>query len=231
MDLNKKKILFFRFLQAIAGKLRAAGTSRAQFTLPMDFSPKGCPKDWTPAMFFAADGRARPLAALLERGDDPNAMDSFGRTGVLLAAASGHSQCLELLLARGAAHSARVNGGWTAALYAAANGHLECLRLLIHAGASPDERDELGRSCAMMAAQSGHFECVDLLAATGADFEKEDYKSRRVADYLAMNAGGLAAQKLNDSEALWDSAASDEESFDKLTLILEEGLRGAHQTN
>ena len=62
---------------------------------------------WTPVAFAVAHGKLAAVRILAERGADPAARDSSGRTPAELAAASGHAEFADFLSRRAAAVASR----------------------------------------------------------------------------------------------------------------------------
>jgi ankyrin repeat protein len=84
----------------------------------------------------AADkGDAKAVAALLDRGADPNTVDKNGHTLLMIAAAQGHEDLAKLLIARKADIARRTSSGDTALMLASFKGQLPIVRLLVEHGA------------------------------------------------------------------------------------------------
>lgn len=75
----------------------------------------------------------RPLGA--DGSNNPDAMDTAGRTSLMLAARDDDQRRIRTLLNAGAAVDRRARDGHTALTLAAQNGHVESARMLIRAGA------------------------------------------------------------------------------------------------
>ena len=90
-----------------------------------------------PALSYAAGQAAPPtVAALLDRGADPDARGSRGLTPLMLAAAADHTvDATELLVARGANVALRDDAGRTALDWALMRGDTAITRILRKAGA------------------------------------------------------------------------------------------------
>jgi hypothetical protein len=134
-----------------------------------------------PACFFGgletplgrASGRGdlREMAALLDRGADPNASGAHGMTPLASAARNGRVDAIELLLARGAdPHRGCGVNGWTPLLHALHKNQLAAaLRLLETCTAPSAELDD----ALFMAAGYAQSEAVTALLKRGANPKKE----------------------------------------------------------
>lgn len=72
---------------------------------------------------------------LLSRGINPNALDTNGQTGLMLAAHAGHLATVQLLIAHGANLNVTAKFGLSAVMLAVIAGHKEIARTLARAGA------------------------------------------------------------------------------------------------
>jgi uncharacterized protein len=80
-------------------------------------------------------GDAKSVAALLDKGLDPNTIDQSGSTILMIAAFQGHDAVVKLLLDRNADMTRRAQGGDTALMLACLKGHLGTVKLLVEKGA------------------------------------------------------------------------------------------------
>jgi hypothetical protein len=79
-------------------------------------------------------GDAHAVRKLLEGGEDADARDRYGQTGLMLAAHAGHRAVVETLLAHGANLNVTAKFGLSALMLAVVAGHTEIARLLARAG-------------------------------------------------------------------------------------------------
>src|SRR5690554_832937 len=111
-------------------------------------------------------GRTQQLSQLLDRGIDPNTVDAFNNSLLIIAARENHGDVVDLLVRRGARISYRNEAGDSALMMAALRGNVDIVTRLLYAGA---EVDHEGWTPLMYAAFEGHLEIVDLLVRAGAD--------------------------------------------------------------
>jgi uncharacterized protein len=88
--------------------------------------------DWERA---ARAGDTRTLAERLASGADPNALDRYGQTALMLIARGGHLEATELLIRAGATLDTTAKFGLSATMLAVINGHEAVARALAAAGA------------------------------------------------------------------------------------------------
>ena len=126
---------------------------------------------------------------LLQKGADPNAADSTGKTAIVYAVARGFTGIAERLLTAGVDVNGRYGNGLTALMWAAGHANdvpdgdgVKTTELLLARGARLDEVDDRGRSALMMAAELGHGEIVKLLLARGAMADLKDKEGKSAAD-------------------------------------------------
>jgi Ankyrin repeats (3 copies) len=122
-----------------------------------------------PALQRAArTGDLALLAARLQEGSDPNALDPSGRTALLDAVAAGEAEAVRLLLSAGAKVDVATPSGRTPLLEAALQGRLDAARVLIDAGADLDLSQRGWGTALETAERSGNLELAALLRASGA---------------------------------------------------------------
>jgi ankyrin repeat protein len=132
----------------------------------------------------ARAGNVEAVSLLLERGSNPNAVESNqDQTALMWAAAEGHADVLAVLLAAGADPDmqARINslterknadfpsGGFTALMWAARNGHGVIVAQLAAAGAELDIANGDGATATMISIVNDRFDLAAALVELGAD--------------------------------------------------------------
>lgn len=142
--------------------------------------------DWYTLANAASQNKLGDVQALLNRGDNPDFVDSAGRTPLDYAAALGNTAMAQLLLEHGARVDYRDNFGNTALHWAAENGHTELVKLLLAAKAPVDAANKQGITPLMQAAGANRSDTVRALLKGGADPRKQDFTGR---DALGWAAG------------------------------------------
>jgi ankyrin repeat protein len=132
-------------------------------------------KNMTGVHLAAYYGLTETIAALLEKGHDPNAKDVYGRTPLWFAAANGHQAAAKLLLKKGDidpdSHDTQFRR--TPLSYAAEKGHDAVVKLLLaREGIRIDSKDSKRRMPLSYAVQNGHETTVKLLLRAGGRPEK-----------------------------------------------------------
>lgn len=97
---------------------------------------------------------------LLERGVDPNARDSSGKTPLHWAAYVGSYHIAKMLLDYGADPNAKDWGGQTPLHLAVNRGHVDIVELLLERGADPNAQDADGNTPLHIAAMTKYFSDV-----------------------------------------------------------------------
>jgi ankyrin repeat protein len=127
----------------------------------------------TPAWRRALDeGDTIALERALEAGDDVDARDRYGQTGLMLAARRGDHRTVAWLVGHGAALDHTAKSHLSALMLAIVNGHAEVARILVAAGADVTLRGSgapgfADRTAADLARARGDLEMVDLLEPRG----------------------------------------------------------------
>lgn len=135
------------------------------------------------ALAEAIDQHHRPsLKLLLDRGADPEAVDSRGHTALMRGARVDAWNCVEEILARAPRLDARSACGETSLLVAARHGHVRSLLLIAKAHRRQEQRRILGYAGAVLADGAGH----------GADWLASHDNSGQGVVSLAAASGSLA---------------------------------------
>jgi uncharacterized protein len=174
--------LFAFFLAVAGGAALAQDESPRQEMRPLDFSS---------LLTAAAQNQTEAVERLLRRGDNPNDLDSNGRSPLGYAALYGNTEMTKALLASGARLDFRDRFGNTALHWAATNGQIEVLRLLLDGKAPIDAPNKQGMTPLMMAADANRVETVRVLLAAGADPKKEDFSGRDAIGWAQGKPGSL----------------------------------------
>ena len=126
---------------------------RALLTHPIDLEHLG-PYRATALLHAAQRGLPDMVAALLDAGANPRAVDDVRRGAMIFGAGSGNAQVMRLLLATGLKGDEADRYGDTALMAAAASGNPESVRLLLSKGARVNARN-CRRQTALLSAADG----------------------------------------------------------------------------
>ena len=85
----------------------------------------------TPLMKKVLKGDTAAVSALIAKGADVNARNSYGWTALSHAARIGNAELVKLLLVHGADVNTHDQSGWTPLMRAAMKGHTETVRVLL----------------------------------------------------------------------------------------------------
>ena len=136
---------------------------------------------------------------LLQRWQDVDLSDGYGRTPLSYAAENGHEAVVRLLLDKGAdIESKNYNGGRTPLWWAAGKGHEAVVKLLLGAdGIDVNLKGDNGETALSSAAEKGHEAVVKLLlGADGIDMNSKDEYGGWTALWFAAEEGHEAVVKL-----------------------------------
>jgi uncharacterized protein len=99
------------------------------------------PEGETPLMVAARTGKSAVVKALVARGANVNAQESWhGQTALMWAAAENHPDTIKTLVEVGANLTGRTAGGFTPLLFAVREGKLDATRALLDLGADPNDQ-------------------------------------------------------------------------------------------
>lgn len=145
-----------------------------------------------PALHVAtAFGHMLAVKALVEKGDEVSARDSFGQTALHEAAYAGHLDIFKYLLEKGIEVSTADQQSRTPLQQAAALGHEEMVQLLLERGADVSTCDSKGQNALHGAALGGYETIVQMLLEKEIDFTNKD--SRGHTALLEAASGGHEA--------------------------------------
>ncbi|XP_031554891.1 ankyrin repeat domain-containing protein 39-like [Actinia tenebrosa] len=155
-----------------------SSSSYGQNMSEMDFA-RGV---WTAAM----DGEFEKVEDYLNKGGDPNAVDSSGYTALHYASRSGHFAVCELLLMKGACANAQTRSGQVTPLHRAAYcGRIGVVNLLLRHQADPTLCDTDGQTALHKASEKGHKEIVQLLVDRNPGLQQiKDNRGRTALDII-----------------------------------------------
>jgi ankyrin repeat protein len=122
----------------------------------------------TPLERAIGTGDLNQVRALLQRGTDPNQVDSTGNHPLADAVAAGRLEAVRILLAAGAKVDAGSPSGKTALIEAAEHNSLDAARLLIAAGANLNLTDRGLGTALETAERAGYSDMAALLRNAGA---------------------------------------------------------------
>ncbi len=185
--------------------------------------PGLAPTGEAPLLTCARTGAVAAVRALLSRGADIDAADTWrGQTPLMWAAAENHVPILNVLLEGGASVDAASAGGFTALMFAVRQDARDAARLLLAAGADVDARAPNGQSLLRMAITNRHYPLATVLLARGADPTARDSQGNTALhDLVAARAPQRRPQvpaAVSEGAALHAT-----ESLDLMRLLLEAG--------
>ncbi|WLR59408.1 ankyrin repeat domain-containing protein [Guptibacillus hwajinpoensis] len=121
------------------------------------------------ALHYAAEHseKDKMFQALLDREMNPNAVDLYGTSALMISVQNGYVSKVSRLLKAGADPNMADIDGWTPLIYAAymePNNRNEMYNLLLEAGANPALQDEEGYTAIDYARDAGNEEDVKILS-------------------------------------------------------------------
>jgi ankyrin repeat protein len=182
-------------------------------------------------LIAVANDRAADVRAMLQRGMDPNTVDSSGEPALVIAARAGNTATVDVLLAGRAnvnernrygdtalmiaalngrfdivkklrARGAELDGaGWTALIYAATGGHDAIVGYLLAEGAKINAESPNGTTALMMAVREGRFTTAELLVAGGADVNHRNQNGANALDWAKRNNDAQLVARLRRAGA------------------------------
>jgi uncharacterized protein len=135
----------------------------------------------------SANNASAVLGAVLA-GQNPDAADESGRTGLMWAAINDNQLIGKILLEHGANVNARDKLGNTALHWAAQYNSLSVMHQLLAFGCEVDLQNRQGVTPLMMAANKGRADAVRMLLAAKANPKIQDYTGRDAAGWAANSA-------------------------------------------
>ncbi len=205
--------------------LACGGAGAALVTVLLDAGadPGLAPRGEAPLLTCARTGDVAAVRALLSRGADLDAADTWrGQTPLMWAAAENHVPVMNVLLEGGAAVDAASTGGFTALMFAVRQDARDAARLLLAAGADLDARAPNGQSLLRMAITNRHYPLATLLLARGADPTARDSQGNTALHDLVA-ARGLQRRPQVPAAVSEGAALHATESLDLMRLLLEAG--------
>lgn len=136
---------------------------------------------------------------ILIKGHDPNPVDNYRRTPIILAAMAGKADLVELLAENKANLDAKDEAGGSALHYTAARGYVDVAELLIELGADVDIENRQGMTPLLKAAANGQFDIVQLLLSRNADTNHNDYTGRSALMWAQRNGRTIIVRLLRQA--------------------------------
>ena len=116
------------------------------------------------------DGDIENIRILLDAGANPNILDIYGSTALMIASLRGHIEIVRLLLERGAQTDWKDNNdGYTALMIASIYSNTEMVRLLLKHGTEVNLQSHYGNTALILASRGGDMNIVRLLLKHGAN--------------------------------------------------------------
>jgi ankyrin repeat protein/HEAT repeat protein len=211
---RRPAVIFFAFIATVIPLIHAQETRLEALRL----TPS---QDENILVERSADGNAKAVAAMLDRGADPNSVDRAGRTALHRAAQRDHLDVMRLLIDHGADVNVKDAAGASVLHEAASSHESQAVEILLQAGARPDgaalaQACWLGRSKTMKllldagatpddgmvrAAQGGHAEILKLLLARGANANTKSRGGDRPLHTAALQGGFETVRLLLEADA------------------------------
>ncbi|KAK4232838.1 hypothetical protein C8A03DRAFT_39511, partial [Achaetomium macrosporum] len=183
------------------------------------------PKRMQGLLVAAYFGILEATETLLQRSNNGDLKDSFGRTALSWAAGNGHQAVVKMLLDTGKVDiDSKDDYGRTPLWWAARNGHETVVKMLLDTGkADVDSKDNHGRTPLSWAAVNGHEAVVKMLLDVGkADVDSKDYHGRTPLWWAAGNGHEAVVKMLLDT----GNADVDSKDNDGRTPLLQAAENG-----
>lgn len=183
------------------------------------------------ALSSATHGRITRMVELLDRGIDPDTVDGFNNSLLIIAAREGQLEIIDVLMRYRANVShrnqagdsalmlavlkghreitaklleggAEVNhDGWTPLMYAAFEGRAEILESLLAAGSDVNALAPNGANALMLAARNGHINIVRRLLQTEVDLLQETDRGYSAESWALENRNTDIAALIRQAQA------------------------------
>lgn len=141
----------------------------------LDLGADPAPLGWSALHHAVALGTPDEIVALLDRGADLEATDSWERTAFLLAVHAGDIEKVTLLLSKGANREARGRCGKTPVQYPIDHDDVLMLRWLLAHGFDLHAPDDFGHTPIMDAVEESAVACFEALLEAGANWKTGKY--------------------------------------------------------
>lgn len=158
--------------------------ARREFATHWNYSQHG-PRLFTGLHLAAYFGLEDVVLYMIQQGEQPEAIDSFGRLPLTWAAFKGYVGVVQPLLEGILNPDLGDHNGRTPLAWAACNGHEGVVRLLLKKGLDLGSRDNFGRTPLSLAASNGYVEVVKLLVEMGSDLNSRDADDRTPLSWAA----------------------------------------------
>ncbi|MCI5146631.1 MAG: ankyrin repeat domain-containing protein, partial [Candidatus Electrothrix sp. AR3] len=111
-------------------------------------------------------GNTAAVQALVEKGADLNAQNSYGDTPLMIAARYGYIDIIQVLLNKGADVDTKNKSDWTALMLAARYNHADIVQALLDKGADIDLKNKDGWTALSLAEKKGHNDVLQVLSGS-----------------------------------------------------------------
>jgi Zn-dependent protease with chaperone function len=152
--------VFFLFPIIVAGVIFAGFMAIDEFNF---FDEIPFETEYTPLMEASLDGDIERVNELLNAGENPNEMNEFGESPLLIAVENEEIEIIQALLKNGADPNLQDDYGWTPLMSAVMTENIEIGEILLEAGADPLLVDEDNMSAIDHAKEIGNNDYVRLI--------------------------------------------------------------------
>ncbi|MBF0531775.1 MAG: ankyrin repeat domain-containing protein [Candidatus Omnitrophica bacterium] len=161
------------------------------------------PTGMTALMRASEQREPNKVIALIDKGADVNAKNSYGQTALTIAVIKGNADVVRTLFDKGAGVNVN-DSSWQALLdVAALNGYVDVVRILLEKGAKVNGKvsSEGDRTALLAAAENGHLEVVRALVEAGADVNAR--RTAKKSMTFTYNSGsGSSSSTLTGGDAV-----------------------------